>query len=149
MGHHRYLAANLRNGWALSQGKEAPAGEIWPGLKHMQRKLSKFVTVREDYFVATGGDVACAVILDIIESLSTSTGKQDSWVEISAQSIEDLTFGVIPKRGVTRKIKQLKDFGLIEVKYGYENWPSYKLNREKIGVASNSNINTAGIYEFD
>lgn len=99
----------------------------------MSEPFDKFVVVYQEYFLASERDVECAAILKLIESLSkASSGEKTSWVSMSAKAIEKLTFGVIPKRGVSRKIKALKDRGLIDVHLNGSNWPSYKLNLDSI-----------------
>jgi len=116
----------------------------------MYKNFSKFVVIQKGYLLATGGDVGCSVILDTIESLSISTtGKRDSWVELSAQSVEDRTFGIIAKRNVYRKIKELKENKLIEVRYGNDNLPSYKLNQEAIDTAIRNNTDSVKSNEID
>lgn len=102
----------------------------------MHKEFSKFVCIQEGFLKATEGDVACSVILDTIESLSIlTTGKSDSWVEVSAKSMEERTFGVVARRTVSKKVKYLKDKGLVEVRFCGDNWPSYKLNQEAINAA--------------
>lgn len=131
-------------------GKESPGWRDLAGVKYMYKNFSKFVVIQKGYLLATGGDVGCSVILDAIESLSVSaTGKRDSWVELSAQSLEDRTFGIIAKRNVYRKIKELKEDKLIEVKYGHDNLPSYKLNQEAIDTAIRNNTESVKSSEID
>lgn len=99
----------------------------------MSEPFDKFVVVYQEYFLASERDVECAAILKLIESLSkANSGEKTSWVSMSAKAIEKLTFGVIPKRGVSRKIKTLKSRGLIDVRLNGSNWPSYKLNLDCI-----------------
>jgi DNA-binding transcriptional ArsR family regulator len=99
----------------------------------MDESLDKFIIVQKDYFLASGKDVECAAILKLIESLARSSGGEvTSWVNITANAIERMTFGVIPKRGVSRKIKTLKSRGLIEVCLRGGNWPYYRLKPDFI-----------------
>lgn len=100
---------------------------------HMSELFDKFIVVYQEYFLASGQDIECAAILKLIESLSkASSGEKTSWVSVSAKAVEKLTFGVIPKRGVSRKINTLKSKGLIDVRLQENNWPSYKLNLDSI-----------------
>lgn len=103
----------------------------------MRRASDKFVIIHEDYLLITDEDAACALILKIIESFSYSrTGRYDSWVSVNARAIEKLTLGMVAQRTVSKKIKELKQRDLIEVRLGQDNWPSYKLNIKAIEAAA-------------
>lgn len=95
----------------------------------MQRASCKFVIIHEDYLLASDGDVGCAAILKILESLSeTKDEDRDSWIGLTAKAIEAMTLGIVPRKNVWKKMKILKEKGFIEICLKENNWPLYKLN---------------------
>lgn len=107
----------------------------------MRRASDKFVIIHEDYLLITDKDAACALILKIIESFSYSrTGRYDSWVTVNARSIERLTLGMVAQRTVSKKVKELKQRDLIEVRLDQNSWPSYRLNIKAIEASAHSEL---------
>jgi len=107
----------------------------------MRRASDKFVIIHEDYLLITDEDAACALILKIIESFSYSnTGRYDSWVTVNARSIERLTLGMVAQRTVSKKVKELKQRDLIEVRLDQNSWPSYRLNIKAIEASAYSEL---------
>jgi hypothetical protein len=95
---------------------------------HMSEPFDKFIIVREDYFLASG-DVGCAAIIKLIESIaSKQSGRADGWGRMSLNYIVDRLFGIVQSRSVHRKIKQMKELGLIETKTSTGSISEYKVN---------------------
>ncbi len=56
---------------------------------------------------------------------------------------------MIAKRTVTKKVKQLSDLGLIQVKLNKDNWPEYRIKGEEIYKAARLAINKIQLQESD
>lgn len=98
----------------------------------MQRVSDRFIIIHEDYMIATE-DVGCSAIISLIENLSRKNAdKEGYWVTLSAQSIEEMTMGIVAKRTVSRKIKALAEKGLVEVRMNKDSWPEYRLNQQAL-----------------
>ena len=98
----------------------------------MQRVSDRFIIIHEDYMIATE-DVGCSAIISLIENLSRKNAEKEGyWVTLSAQSVEDMTMGIVAKRTVSRKIKTLVEKGLVEVRMNKDSWPEYRLNQQAL-----------------